>query len=168
MTDSKFLKSFSVFSDLTLSEIEQFIAGARLLRYEKGEVIIHEKDEGNSMFVLLKGEVEVIKTLTLPMAGEENNVEGEKVLSRFRAEQHLIFGEVGLLEEEYRTATIRARSQCELLEISKNHFFLFAESHPELGFKIIRRISSNLCTYLRKANNDIIKLTTALSLALSR
>jgi CRP/FNR family cyclic AMP-dependent transcriptional regulator len=43
-----------------------------------------------------------------------------------------------------------------------------AEENPRIGYKITRNVAQLLCSRLRKADEDTIKLTTALSMALSR
>jgi len=43
-----------------------------------------------------------------------------------------------------------------------------AEENPRIGYKITRNVARLLCSRLRKADEDTIKLTTALSMALSR
>jgi hypothetical protein len=54
------------------------------------------------------------------------------------------------------------------LEISKSDFLRLAEQNPRVGYKVTRNIAQLLCSRLRKADEDAIKLTTALSMALSR
>jgi CRP-like cAMP-binding protein len=59
-------------------------------------------------------------------------------------------------------------TDCSLLEIGKADFLRLAEENPHLGYKITRRVAELLCSRLRKAGEDTVKLTTALSIALSR
>jgi hypothetical protein len=74
----------------------------------------------------------------------------------------------GLLLLSLVTATVVARSDCVLLEITRNDFLRLGEENPRIGYKITRNITQLLCSRLRKADEDTIKLTTALSLALSK
>jgi CRP/FNR family cyclic AMP-dependent transcriptional regulator len=166
MDEIDFLKKFDVFQDLEEEEIKQLVKNARKLSFKNGEAIINEGETGSSMYILLKGEVQIIRTLCITLP-DEQCAENDKVLSHFKEDQHVIFGEVGLLQQEQRSATIRALSNSTILELSSDDFFDFAQKYPELGFKVLLRISRNLCNYLRKSNDDVVKLTTALSLALS-
>ena len=75
---------------------------------------------------------------------------------------------MALFEQGKRTATVVAQTDCTLLEIARDDFLSFAEANPRIGYEITRKITQLLCSRLRKADEDTIKLTTALSLALSR
>lgn len=166
MIDPIFLKKFAVLSYLDETDIKFLFRNSRILRFEKGDTIIEEGDQADCMFLLLKGEIQIIKRLVLKLPNQETK-ESDKVLIRLKEEQHVIFGEVGLLKNDKRTATIRGITDCVLLELTKDQFHSFAKKYPEQGFKILYYIASNLSTYLQKANEDVTKLTTALSLALS-
>jgi CRP-like cAMP-binding protein len=61
-----------------------------------------------------------------------------------------------------------ALTDCRMLEISKSDFLRLAEENPRIGYRITRNIVQMLCSRLRKTDEDTIKLTTALSIALSR
>ena len=74
----------------------------------------------------------------------------------------------GLILLSLVTATVAALTDCVLLEITRSDFLRLGEENPQIGYKITRNITGLLCSRLRKADEDTIKLTTALSLALSR
>lgn len=166
MIDSDFLKKFAVLSSLSNKDIEILFKKSRLIDFEKGDTIIHEGDQADCMYLLIKGEIQIIKRLVLKLPNQESK-ESDKVLIRLKDEQHVIFGEVGILKNDKRTATIRAITNCTLLELTKDQFNFFAKAYPEQALKIVYYIASNLSNYLQKANEDVTKLTTALSLALS-
>ena len=100
--------------------------------------------------------------------GREDFQDRDKVLTKLSAEDHAVFGEVALFEQGKRTATVVARTDCILLEITRNDFLRLGEENPRIGYKITRNITQLLCSRLRKADEDTIKLTTALSLALGK
>ena len=80
----------------------------------------------------------------------------------------LFFGEIALLEAMKRTATIKAVSDCTLYEIRKDDFLALAESNFELGYRIALNLARIVSTRLRKADDETIKLTTALSIILKQ
>ncbi|MCX5907032.1 MAG: cyclic nucleotide-binding domain-containing protein, partial [Deltaproteobacteria bacterium] len=92
----------------------------------------------------------------------------DKILSKISAKDDAFFGEVALFEQDKRTATVVALTDCSLQEIGKAEFLRLAEENPRLGFKITRNIAELLCSRLRRTGEDVVKLTTALSIALSR
>ena len=81
------------------------------------------------MYMLEEGKVEVSKTMVMQAGGAENSSR-DKVLTKLSAEDHAIFGEVALFEQNKRTATVVALTDCPLLEIGKADFLRLAEENP--------------------------------------
>jgi CRP-like cAMP-binding protein len=167
MEEIAFLKRIPILRDLDEEELGQFLKIARRVRFPKGQSIITEGQTGETLYIMEEGMVEISKTLVMGK-GQENSRDRDKVLTKLSAEDHAIFGEVALFEQSKRTATVVALTDCLLLEISKSDFLRLAEENPRVGYKISRNIAQLLCSRLRKADEDTIKLTTALSMALSR
>ena len=130
-----------------------------------GEEIIRDGELGNTMYVLVKGTVQISKTLTLKVSRRDFG-EREKRLTVLDSQNYPVFGEVALLENSERTATVTALTDATLLEIERSTFEQLCEQEPTIGYRIIRNIARDVCARLRKSNLDILKLTTALSLAL--
>ncbi len=167
MEEIQFLKAVPMLRDLDEEELRQFLKIARRTRFPRGSAILTEGQTGETMYIIEEGTVEISKTLVL-IKGQESARDRDKVLTKLSAENHAIFGEVALFEQSQRTATVTALTDCLLLEISKADFMRLAEENPRVGYKITRSITQLLCSRLRKADEDTIKLTTALSMALSR
>jgi CRP/FNR family cyclic AMP-dependent transcriptional regulator len=167
MEEEKFLQAIPILQDLNEEELRQILSIARRVQYPKGKIILKEGDTGESMFIIEEGMVEISKTLVMKL-GREDYQDRDKILTKLSAEDHAIFGEVALFEQNKRTATVTALTDCRLLEISKPEFLRLADESPRMGYKITRNIAQLLCSRLRKADEDTIKLTTALSIALSR
>jgi len=167
MEDEKLLKAIPILRDLDEEELRQVLKIARPVQFPRGKVILKEGDTGETMYIIAEGMVEVSKTLVM-MMGREDLQDRDKVLTKLSAEDHAIFGEVALFEKSKRTATVLALTDCRMLEISKPDFLGLAEENPRIGYKITRNIVQLLCSRLRKTDEDTIKLTTALSIALSR
>jgi CRP-like cAMP-binding protein len=75
---------------------------------------------------------------------------------------------MALFENDLRSATITASEDCLLFEVKRNDFESLCKQHPLLGYKLVKKIAAVLCERVRKGNQDILKLSTALSIALSR
>jgi CRP/FNR family cyclic AMP-dependent transcriptional regulator len=161
-----FLRDVPIFTNLLPEEIQRFLSITREVKCHEGEAIMVEGQEGDTMFVILHGTVNVSKGLTLKTRGAF--VEHEKTLTRLSADDHAIFGEVALFQHSTRTASITAVTECTLLEIRRDDFQRFAEANPSIGYRFTRNIAKIICERFRKADQDIIRLTTALSIALSR
>ena len=167
MEEEKFLGRIPLLQNLDEGELRSFLGIARRVQFPRGKTILKEGEVGDTMYIIAEGTVEVSKTLVMKMAREDFR-DRDKILTKLSAEDHAIFGEVALFEQNKRTATVVALTDCSLLEISKSDFLRLAEQNPRIGYKITRNIAQLLCTRLRKTDEDTIKLTTALSMALSR
>ena len=135
-------------------------------KFVTGDVVVREGETGDYMYLLLAGEVEVSKTLTL-MVGRGDLGQRDKSLSRMNADDCAAFGEMALLKyDSTRTATVKVLSNSILGLIHRDDFRRLCEADFELGFKVMKNIAVSLCSRLEKTNQDIMKLTTAFSLAL--
>jgi len=161
------LKQMPLFDTLDQDELKQVVLITRKRRFHEGQTIMREGEQDNTMYLVLEGEVEVTKTLTMKF-GENDFRETDKVLSRFRAEDQVVFGEMALIAQDTRSATVVALGECVLLEIKRNDFLRIVERFPAMGAKLLLKISQLLIARLRQSSQDIIRLTTALSIALSR
>ena len=91
------------------------------LEFPFGATIVREGEDADAFFVLAVGSARVVKD-----AGNGEEV-ALNVLARGDA-----FGEMGLLEETKRTATVRASSAVQVLRLHKSLFAALARSHPEV------------------------------------
>ncbi|MBK7401153.1 MAG: ion transporter [Myxococcales bacterium] len=82
-----------------------------------GDVIMRKGERGRSMYVIASGEVEVLLG------------EGRAPIVLGHGD---FFGELALLERVTRTATVRARSDCRLLELESDDLHELMHRHPEL------------------------------------
>lgn len=165
MDERKIIQNNIIFQELNETEVSRFLGIARAVNFPKGVTIIREGDLGETMYILKEGTVEVSKILALKWGRADYK---EKILTKLSAADQAIFGEVALFENNVRTATITALTDCVAWVISRNDFYKLAEEDPPLVFKIAKNIARLLCWRLRKADEDIIKLTTALSIVLSK
>jgi CRP-like cAMP-binding protein len=163
----EFLKSVALLADLTREELDLLWATVRRVTMPRGTVIMREGDVGETMFFFAEGEVELTQRLTLK-AGRRGFSQAEKSMVRLRAASVSFFGDMALFEREPRSATITAAEDCVLYEIDRDDFEGLCSAHPALGYKIMRRIAPVLCQRIRRSNQDVLKLTTALSIALSK
>jgi CRP/FNR family cyclic AMP-dependent transcriptional regulator len=159
----EFLKKISLFQDLEEDEIKQVLNRTTLRNFPAGAVILHEGETGDSLFIMCQGEVEITKALTLVL---DEDTPRERVMIRLNALDGVCFGEMALLENEARSATVTASSDCSLLELHQQEFLALIRENPQMGLKILLRLAQLLSSHLRKTNQDVIKLTTALAIAL--
>jgi len=161
-----YLKKVPLFKDLTNAQLEQLIAIMKAKQFESGSYVIREGEAGNSLFILLEGEVEISKALVLPQWVKAQQKQ-EKSLMRLSEKYYPFFGEMAMFDDEpERSASIVAIRPCLMAVITKKDLLKVLDGNPEIGMIIYRNIASQLVQRLRKANKDILKLTTAFTLAL--
>ncbi len=129
----------------------QSICGTRSVR--SGEVIIKEGERGSEMFIMLKGRVAIQRRTR---AGDDYTV------VNLRAEDNVFFGEMALIDDDTRSATIVATEESEFLVITKEDFQRLGESHPQIVLPITREIGKILASRLRKTTGDMLTIFDAL------
>jgi CRP/FNR family cyclic AMP-dependent transcriptional regulator len=161
-----YFKKVSLFKNLDEVRIKKVMKIMTITEIKKGEMITREGEPGDSMFILLKGEVEISKSLLLSPFSSENSLQ-EKALNRLTEQHHSFFGEIALfLDKPERSASIKAVRPCSLAVLQKDELLLMLDKDPTIASIIYKNISAELCIRLIKSNKDILKLTTAFSLAL--
>ena len=162
MTAAADIAAIPLFRGLSDGQLQAVAAVLHEARAAQGDEILTEGEPGRSLFVLVGGTVETTKHLGV--IGLDGATPRQKVLVKLSAPQ--FFGEIGLLEDTPRSATVRAATACELLELRREDFDRLVESDVHLGYTLMRNVASALIGRLRGTDRDILKLTAALSIAL--
>ena len=162
-----FLAQVGILEDLTHEELDIVRRILRPVEFAAGSVIMREGEPGDTMYLFADGEVQVSKNLTLKL-GKKGFAQAEKSMVTLNARNVSFFGDMAIIENDSRSATITASTDCNLYEITRNDFEEICSRHPAIGYKILRRVAAVLCKRIRDGNQDILKLTTALSIALSK
>lgn len=104
--------------------------------FEPGEIIFSEGDDSREMFVVLEGQIEIVK---LSSSGSLNREVKLAVLSRGE-----FLGEMSLLESLPRSATARAVNKVKLLAIHPGGFLLKIRRDPTFAFEIMQSLSRRI------------------------
>ncbi len=161
------LRRVGILADLGDEALRKVLAISRRVAFKAGETIMHEGEQGETMYFFVEGEVDVTKNLTLKL-GERDFAQAEKSMNKLSASFVSVFGEMSVFGPEPRSATITASTDCVLYEVERDAFTRLCDAECAIGLSIVRRIAAVLCTRVRKGNEDVLKLSTALSIALSR
>lgn len=125
----------------------------KIKHFDKDSVVISEGDRGDELYIVFDGSVEIRKRTR---SGDEYTV----VL--LTAEHNIFFGELGIVSDGERSATVITKSKSTFLTIKKDDFEEFCESHPTIGLHITREILKTIAERLRKTNNDMLTIFDAL------
>lgn len=145
MKEAQILEIVDIFTDLNLDQLEQIFQICTQKSFKKGEVIVREHTPSTEIYIILEGEVEII----LEKNGLKNTQEKRVgILDRGQS-----FGEVALVDQGLRTATVRCLSEtCRLLEIDRDHFLKFLKANPEIGFIVLYNLAADICLKFREAS----------------
>jgi CRP/FNR family transcriptional regulator, cyclic AMP receptor protein len=160
------LKEYPLFRNLRDEELVLLSHILQREEAEPGKLIITENEYGGELYLLDEGAVDISKTLTIVTSRNEFGTQ-ERSFIRLTGADHCFFGEMALFGNRERSATVKAVTNCRLYAIRDTGFLALCETNPRIGYVVLTNIAVILSDYLRKANNDVLKLTTALSLALS-
>lgn len=122
--------------------------------FKKGSAIINEGEQGDELFIILQGEIDIIK----------KTMQNEKyVVTTLDARNGGVYvGELALIDNDKRSATVEAKTDCECLVLNRENFEKFGDMYPEIGLNITRAIAVQLSQKLRKTGSDVITLFSAL------
>lgn len=160
------IKRASLLNGLTDDEMKKVLSLAHEITWGEGETLITEGETGETIYIIYSGAVRVSKRLTLQQFSDEIG-QSEKTLIHMDATEPIVVGEVAMLTKAERSATITATKDCAALEIYGPELGRLCESDTDLGFKVMRNLAQILSDRLRKVNRDVVRLATALSVALS-
>ncbi|MCC8140341.1 MAG: cyclic nucleotide-binding domain-containing protein [Lachnospiraceae bacterium] len=147
------LGRFPMLAELPETERGAFLDILEEEDFPEGSRIIEEGSEGDCMYILLEGQVEILKTT---LYGEEY------VCAKLEDTESCVFGEIALIDQDVRSATVRALTKCHTLRMSQEKFHDYCEKNPMAGCKVLWFISANLCRNLRKENDNLLKVYAAL------
>ena len=124
------LESIAIFSELSQPELGILENHMVKRSYPKNAIVINEGDEANSLYIILDGEVKVF------LSNEDGR---EIIINTQGAGDH--FGELALLDNAPRSASVMTTMKSTLGVISKEDFCTVITRHPELALKLIRELT---------------------------
>jgi len=139
------------FEGLSGEALDELAAGSSLVRARAGETVIREGEEGDCLYVIVEGRVRT----------EKRTPAGDSWTVRFH-QKGGVFGELSLLDRVLRSATVVAENDCRFLVIERERFHAFGDRHPAAGLVVTRRLAERLAARLRRANEDMVTLFSAL------
>ena len=136
------------------------------VEYEKDSLIIEENSNGDSVYLLLEGEILIDKNL-VPLFEDIEVKKEDKLIRSVTSDFNMFFGEMSLFDKNYlRTANIYSKSKVKLLQLTKSNFEKIMENENNISTTIIRNIALKLTKMLDDSYKENVKLITAFTMAL--
>ena len=156
-TELGFLQRVDILADLTRGELSRVHPIVRRIEVDAGTVIMREGEPGDEMYLFAEGEVTVSKNLTMKIGKRAGCGPAQKSMVTLKAEHVSFFGDMAIIENDTRSATITAASDCVLYAVTRDDFEDLCMEHPEVGVKVLRRVAKVLSKRVRDGNQDVLK-----------
>lgn len=133
------LKKIYVFSDLQVRELAAISSVTAEQDFPKDEIVVREGEPGDTMFLIISGEVSVIRNY-----GNEQ----ETLIAKITQDDY--FGEMALFEDKPRSATVKTNTDAKLLVLGKLEFEEIMREFPQISINICRVFSQRIRELQRK------------------
>jgi len=115
-----------LFEGFAPRELDALVPAARAVATKARQEIFHKGDAGSQLFVVVEGRLKALTTSS----------EGDDVVFGIMGPGE-VFGEVALLSDSPRSATIRAIERCQLLALDRRDFLAFLKKNPEAAVRML-------------------------------
>lgn len=135
-----FLRRVPLFTGLSESQLEILASGTVRRNYPKGRTIVAEGEPSQSLYILLSGRAKV----------QRSDSEGKEVILAVLMSGEF-FGEMSLIDDAPRSASVITLESCDFLAINKENFKAMLAQNADLGMSVMR----GLVRRLREADKKI-------------
>lgn len=126
------LRKIPMFAKIDPAKLKLLAFTSERISYVDGDVLFRQGDAGDAAFVIITGEAEV----------SIDTDKGPLVVARLR--DHDFVGEIAILCDVPRTATVTACSTVEALRITKDLFFRLVKEFPEIAIEVMRELAQRV------------------------
>ena len=126
------LRRIPLFAKVEPSKLKLLASTSQRMVFSKGQELFHQGDPGDAAYVIIKGSADVL--VDVP--------NGQ--ISIAEVERNAIVGDIAILCDVPRTATIKALSEVVTLKILKEQFLELIAGFPEIAIEIMRVLADRL------------------------
>jgi CRP/FNR family cyclic AMP-dependent transcriptional regulator len=135
------LNAIPLFTNLNQMQLDSIGAHLALKVYEKGEYVLREGEKGDSLYVILVGQVKVFSV-------DANDPSREVILKTLGPGE--FFGELPLFDQEPRSASVATMERCHLQILSYRAFQRAIEASPDIGQRVMETLARRVRAATRK------------------
>ena len=133
-----------LFDNLLPNELSMLAELFSVRSYEADQTVFNEGDVGDAMYVIAKGAVDILR---------KNSKGSLAPIATLDAPQ--FFGEMSLIDKEYRSATVRAKAKATLLQLTNDNLHIFAKNYRNGFTWVVVNIARVLSSRLREVNKRL-------------
>jgi CRP/FNR family transcriptional regulator, cyclic AMP receptor protein len=130
--DVEVLRNIPLFAKVEPAKLKLLAFTSERLQYMAGDEVFHQGDYGDAAYIILAGEADVL--VDTPQGAVKVATLGKND----------IIGEIAVLCDVPRTASVVAHSDLETLRVSKDGFFHLVTQFPQVGIEVMSEIASRL------------------------
>lgn len=135
--EAEMLQKVPLFSGLSASERKLLAFTSQLQCFADGDVLMRQGEPADCAYVILEGEVDVLGSTSA----------GDFVVATLGP--NAMPGEIGVLTDAPRTATVRAKGSVRALRISPEVFLRLASGRPDRALQVMRQLAAHIANDLR-------------------
>ncbi len=125
------LRRIPLFQNVEPAKLKLMCFASERITFKQGQSLFEQGDVGDSAYIIIEGSADVIVT-----------TEGPMVVAQLGKND--IVGEIAILVDIPRTATVTATSELTTLKVTKDLFFRMVSDFPEMGVEIMRVLAQRL------------------------
>lgn len=141
MNDIKAPGNISIFGNLQENDLQILLKRSTIRQYKKNTIIVNKGDESDSLYVILDGNLNAY-------VDDDGK---ELILSKMGPGES--FGELSLLSNHTRSASVISTTACKLAIISKPVFMDCLSRHPEIAYNIIQSLINRVHNLTENISN---------------
>ena len=126
------LRRVPLFAGVEPAKLKLLAFTSDRVSYNAGQTLFHQGDEGDAAYVILSGSADIL------VESDGNQIKVAEL------EPNAIVGEIAILCDVSRTATVKATAPLEALRIRKDHFLRLLREFPEMTIEIMRVLADRL------------------------
>jgi CRP-like cAMP-binding protein len=131
-TEVELLRRVPLFSGIDPSKLKLLAYTSDVITYQPGQVVMRQGDIGDAAYVIIKGDADVSVTTEAGSVPIAQLHDGD------------FLGEIAILCDTPRTATVVAKSELKALRIRKEPFFEMLRQFPEMAVEMTRLLAERL------------------------
>ena len=130
--DVEALRKIPLFAKVDPAKLKLLAFTSERLQYLSGDELFHQGDDGDAAYVILEGEADILV----------DTPKGSMKVARLGKND--IIGEIAILCDVPRTATVVAHGDLETLRVSKDGFFHLVTQFPQVGIEVMSALAAKL------------------------
>ena len=127
------LKNIEIFADLSVNELAAVASVTEEAAFDEMEMVFREGETGDTLFLIVEGEVAVIK---------DCNADREFELDTIGPGDY--FGDMALFGDDRRSATIRVKKDARFLTLNKQELQEIVREYPQIALHVCRVLSMRI------------------------